>query len=102
METVDYYESIKQEIAEVFAAARKVNPANLSLPYVTGSGRKGAYELTQAVEDMQASPKVTTALLAVLSNSDCPYVAQWVQAMQDDHFASYGYELAEIDRGRDE
>ena len=103
MQTIDYEESVKKEIIEVFALARKLDPSMLALPIVDGrTGRKKQVSFVSEVMDKQQEKKVHEAMLLMLSKSNCPYVMQWVQSMIDDHFNYWGQELADIERGADE
>ena len=101
MQTVDYQNSAKQEIEEVFATARKVNPSMLALPIVDRNGRKAQVSFITEVMDKQSEPKVFHALLAVLSKSNCPHVQTWVQSMIDHHVGYWGDDLAEVDMRND-
>ena len=64
---------------------RRVNWRALSLPFaktsMDGSVRVAAYPLEDVVSDYGVEPQCMPTLMAMIEQSDCPYVAAWRAAI---------------------
>lgn len=85
----------KADIAETFALIRKVHPNRLALQCINGQNRLTSYPMSEVVADsIWTGSKCHAALLDVLHNSECPHVAQLVQAICDEYADNNADELA--------
>ena len=84
----------KADIAETFALIRKVHPNKLALQCVNHMGKLKSYPMPEVVVDYGMAGKPFDALLDALHNSECPYVAAFVQALCDEYADKNADELA--------
>jgi hypothetical protein len=83
------------DIAETFGLMRKVHPSKLTLQCVNGQNKLDYYPMSDVVADsIYGGSKCLRSLLDVLANSDCPYVAQFKQALCDEYTDKNADELA--------
>lgn len=78
--------------------------ATTALPYITyrsGAPRKAMYEISEVVADsIWLDSPAHKALMAVLTNSKCPFVAQLKQTLIDEFIDKNVPELIEFDLGK--
>lgn len=103
-------EHYKEFISIAFQALshqKPLNPELICLPVISYKnstvGKKDVYPIIDAIRDYMDYPKPEAALLAVLINSQCPYVAALKQALITQYEESNLDELVEFDleRSRD-